>query len=121
MKAVAIIPAAGEGTRMRTTSPKQFLSLAGVPILVHTLRKFSRCSSIGMAIVPMRKSDIASPSTECRGTSLLVVYAMSFSRAFLDLSFRPGSSSTELAKMVGRATRWLPGTGSETFGVDRRL
>ena len=60
MKAVAIIPAAGEGTRMRTTSPKQFLSLAGVPILVHTLRKFSRCSSIGMAIVPMRKSDIAS-------------------------------------------------------------
>ena len=60
MKAVAIIPAAGVGTRMRTTSPKQFLSLAGVPILVHTLRKFSRCPSVGMAIVPMRKSDIAS-------------------------------------------------------------
>ena len=60
MKAVAIIPAAGVGTRMRSTSPKQFLSLAGVPILVHTLRKFSRCSSIGMAVVPMRKSDIAS-------------------------------------------------------------
>src|SRR5688572_11429507 len=59
MKAVAIIPAAGMGTRMRTSSPKQFLSLAGVPILVHTLRKFSRCISIGMAIVPMRKSDIA--------------------------------------------------------------
>jgi len=59
MKAVAIIPAAGMGTRMRTSSPKQFLSLAGVPILVHTLRKFSRCTSISMAIVPMRKSDIA--------------------------------------------------------------
>jgi 2-C-methyl-D-erythritol 4-phosphate cytidylyltransferase len=59
MRAVAIIPAAGVGTRMRTSSPKQFLSLAGVPILVHTLRKFSRCASIGMAIVPMRKLDIA--------------------------------------------------------------
>ena len=59
MKAVAIIPAAGVGTRMRTSSPKQFLSLAGVPILVHTLRKFARCTSISMAIVPMRKSDIA--------------------------------------------------------------
>ena len=60
MKAVAIIPAAGVGTRMRTTNPKQFLSLAGVPILVHTLRKFSRCPAVGTAIVPMRKSDIAS-------------------------------------------------------------
>ncbi|MCI0419051.1 MAG: 2-C-methyl-D-erythritol 4-phosphate cytidylyltransferase [Acidobacteria bacterium] len=60
MKAVAIIPAAGMGTRMRSTSPKQFLSLAGVPILVHTLRKFARCQSVSMAIVPMRKSDISS-------------------------------------------------------------
>jgi 2-C-methyl-D-erythritol 4-phosphate cytidylyltransferase len=60
MKAVAIIPAAGAGTRMRSTRPKQFLSLAGVPILVHTLRKFSRCPSVRVAIVPMRKSDISS-------------------------------------------------------------
>ncbi len=59
MKAVAIIPAAGTGTRMKASHPKQFLSLAGVPILVHTLRKFIRCPSIEMAIVPMRKPDIA--------------------------------------------------------------
>ena len=63
MKAVAIIPAAGEGTRMRSSSPKQFLSLAGVPILIHTLRKFARCPLIGSAIVPMRKSDISSFQT----------------------------------------------------------
>jgi len=60
MKAVVIIPAAGMGTRMKSASPKQFLSLAGVPILVHTLRKFSRSPSVSMAIVPMRESDIAS-------------------------------------------------------------
>lgn len=59
MKAIAIIPAAGSGTRMKSSSPKQFLSLGGVPILVHTLRKFMRCSSIEMAIVPMRRPDIA--------------------------------------------------------------
>ncbi len=59
MRAVAIIPAAGTGTRMKSASPKQFLSLAGVPILVHTLRKFKRCLSIDMAIVPMRAPDIA--------------------------------------------------------------
>lgn len=60
MRAVAIIPAAGTGTRMRSSSPKQFLTLAGVPILIHTLRKFARCPLIEQVIVPMRKADIAS-------------------------------------------------------------
>jgi 2-C-methyl-D-erythritol 4-phosphate cytidylyltransferase/2-C-methyl-D-erythritol 2,4-cyclodiphosphate synthase len=36
----AIIPAAGFGTRMGVEIPKQFLELAGVPILVRTLRVF---------------------------------------------------------------------------------
>ncbi len=35
-----IIPAAGFGSRMGAQQPKQFLSLAGMPILVHTLRVF---------------------------------------------------------------------------------
>lgn len=36
----AIIPAAGFGTRMGADIPKQFLELAGVPVLVRTLRVF---------------------------------------------------------------------------------
>lgn len=36
----AVIPAAGSGRRMGSSSPKQFLLLAGVPVLVHTLRVF---------------------------------------------------------------------------------
>jgi 2-C-methyl-D-erythritol 4-phosphate cytidylyltransferase len=63
MKAVAIIPAAGSGTRMRSTRPKQFLALGGVPILVHTLRKFSQCRLLQKAIVPMREADIRSFET----------------------------------------------------------
>ena len=58
MKTVAIIPAAGTGTRMRTSRPKQFLSLAGSPIIIHTLRKFALCQKIKEAIVPLRKSDM---------------------------------------------------------------
>jgi len=35
---VAIVPAAGSGSRMGGSSPKQFLRLGGVPVLVRTLR-----------------------------------------------------------------------------------
>jgi 2-C-methyl-D-erythritol 4-phosphate cytidylyltransferase len=58
MKAAAIIPAAGTGTRMRSASPKQFLKLEGVPIIVHTLRKFLQCKEIQRIVVPLRKSDV---------------------------------------------------------------
>jgi 2-C-methyl-D-erythritol 4-phosphate cytidylyltransferase len=59
MKAVAIIPAAGIGTRMKSSAPKQFLVLEGSPIVVHTLRKFARCRLIHQIIVPLRKTDIS--------------------------------------------------------------
>ena len=58
MKAAAIIPAAGMGTRMRSPSPKQFLTLQGTPIVVHTLKKFLRCEEIQKIVVPLRKADI---------------------------------------------------------------
>lgn len=38
--AAAIIPAAGIGSRMKLKEPKQFHPLAGIPILIHTLRPF---------------------------------------------------------------------------------
>jgi len=37
----AIIPAAGSGRRMGGGTPKQFQPLAGVPVLIHTLRLFA--------------------------------------------------------------------------------
>jgi 2-C-methyl-D-erythritol 4-phosphate cytidylyltransferase/2-C-methyl-D-erythritol 2,4-cyclodiphosphate synthase len=37
-KTGVIIPAAGSGSRMETARPKQFLALAGVPVLARTLR-----------------------------------------------------------------------------------
>ena len=40
MKTVAIIPAGGTGRRMGEGIPKQYLPLAGIPILVHTLKRF---------------------------------------------------------------------------------
>jgi 2-C-methyl-D-erythritol 4-phosphate cytidylyltransferase len=48
---VAIIAAAGQGTRMAGERPKQFIELAGVPILFHTLRAFEQCDVIQEIIV----------------------------------------------------------------------
>lgn len=48
---VAIIAAAGQGTRMAGKRPKQFLELAGTPILFHTLRAFEECDLIHETIV----------------------------------------------------------------------
>lgn len=48
---VAIIAAAGQGTRMAGKRPKQFLELAGTPILFHTLKAFEECELIHETIV----------------------------------------------------------------------
>lgn len=40
----AVIVAGGKGTRIKSTTPKQFLELAGKPILLHTIEAFYRYS-----------------------------------------------------------------------------
>ena len=69
MKTVAIIPAAGLGTRMGKASSdgeagrKQFLLLDGAPILLHTIRKFVQAESIDEILVALRADDVASVQT----------------------------------------------------------
>lgn len=46
MKTVAIIPAGGSGTRMKSGVSKQYLLLGGIPILVHTLRVFQETPAV---------------------------------------------------------------------------
>ena len=45
-KAVAVIVGAGEGTRMRTQTRKQYLMLGDRPVLAHTLSVFEACEVI---------------------------------------------------------------------------
>lgn len=66
MKVAVILPAAGLGTRMAKSQPdngphsrKQFLQLEGVPILLHTIRKFAQCPSVTEIFVALRVDDIA--------------------------------------------------------------
>ena len=72
MKVFVIIPAAGLGTRMGAPSvakvkpsaskqsrSKQFKELGGVPILVHTLRRFAAVPEVYEIIVALRRDEIS--------------------------------------------------------------
>ncbi len=57
---IAIIPAAGSGSRFGGQKPKQFIEISGEPIIIHTLRKFDECADIGAIIVALHSSEIES-------------------------------------------------------------
>lgn len=72
MQVFVILPAAGLGTRMAgpqknpndkdpssgTPPPKQFLALAGVPILIHSLRAFAAVERVTAIYVAVRKTEL---------------------------------------------------------------
>jgi 2-C-methyl-D-erythritol 4-phosphate cytidylyltransferase/2-C-methyl-D-erythritol 2,4-cyclodiphosphate synthase len=57
---VAIIPAAGSGARFGGERPKQFVEIGGVPIIIHTLRRFDACQDIDAIIVALPPSETGS-------------------------------------------------------------
>lgn len=50
-KKYALIVAGGKGTRMGSEVPKQFLLLKGIPVLMHTIRKFSEAGCDELIVV----------------------------------------------------------------------
>jgi 2-C-methyl-D-erythritol 4-phosphate cytidylyltransferase len=56
---VAIVVAAGKGTRLGGNRPKQFLELGGIPVVIHTLRQFDRCREINeiITVLPAEETD----------------------------------------------------------------
>ena len=58
MNVAAIIPAAGVGTRMKSSGPKQFIPLGDGSVLIHTLGKFVACSRVLTACVSLRETDM---------------------------------------------------------------
>src|SRR5215469_9902978 len=64
MKVIALIPAAGLGTRMAPPSPgkgktKQFTELRGTPILIHTLRKFALSPAVSEIYLALRPEEMS--------------------------------------------------------------
>jgi len=63
MRTVAIVPAAGSGNRMGRKLSKQYLSLGGVPLLVHTLNVFEKCPLIDALLVVVQPPDVEAVRT----------------------------------------------------------
>ena len=59
MKTVVIIPAGGTGRRMGGEIPKQYLSLAGIPILAHTLEAFQSSPLVDEILLVVPGGDVA--------------------------------------------------------------
>ena len=62
----AILPAAGLGTRMGHETPKQFLELDGVPIVILSLRRVASCPLISSIIVATRAEEVVRLDAQIR-------------------------------------------------------
>lgn len=54
----AVIVAAGSGTRLGGEKPKQFVEIAGKPLVIHTLLKFENCAAIDEIILVLPAAEI---------------------------------------------------------------
>lgn len=64
MNTLAVIPSAGFGRRMGGTTPKQFLEIAGRPILEWTLSRFEACPEVDGVILVVPAEAVE--ATQCQ-------------------------------------------------------
>ena len=57
LQVAAIVPAAGLGSRLGARTSKAFVSLAGAPLLAHTLRALQASPSIGWIVLVVREGE----------------------------------------------------------------
>jgi 2-C-methyl-D-erythritol 4-phosphate cytidylyltransferase len=69
-RVAAILPAAGLGTRMGASMPKQFLELDGMPLLLFTLRRLAACPLITDFIISTRTEDVVALQDQVAKASL---------------------------------------------------
>ena len=91
-RVTAILPAAGLGTRMGAETPKQFLELDGVPVLLFTLRRLAACQAITDFVISTRPEDFRSWKRSMAERSRPRISAVESRRSIL-----PGSGPYALA------------------------
>jgi len=97
---VAIVVAAGKGTRLGGDRPKQFLELAGVPIIVHALRQFERCREISEVVTVLPAEETAGFESAVNRFNLKKVKRVIAGGATRAQSVRRGLESTPDANII---------------------
>jgi 2-C-methyl-D-erythritol 4-phosphate cytidylyltransferase len=69
-RVTAVLPAAGLGTRMGADTPKQFLALDGVPVLLFTLRRLAACPLITDFVIATRAEEVDSLTSSVEAENL---------------------------------------------------
>jgi 2-C-methyl-D-erythritol 4-phosphate cytidylyltransferase len=72
-RAAAVIVAGGSGRRFGAEVPKQYLLLAGEPVLLHTVRAFETHPSIHSVVVVLPPADADAPPRWLRETGARIV------------------------------------------------
>jgi 2-C-methyl-D-erythritol 4-phosphate cytidylyltransferase len=76
MKKYAIIVAGGSGMRMQSALPKQFIRIAGKPILMHTLQKFYDFSESVKIILVLPKYQLLRWDELCKEYNFSLAYTL---------------------------------------------
>lgn len=69
-RVTAVLPAAGLGTRMGADTPKQFLALDGVPLLLFTLRRLASSPLITDFVIATRAEEVDSVTSSVEAEKL---------------------------------------------------
>lgn len=78
MKKFALIVAGGSGNRMKTEIPKQFIEIAGKPILMHTLLNFKNFDPEIYIVLVLPKNQLSDWKFLCQKFSFDLKYELAF-------------------------------------------
>lgn len=78
MKKFALIVAGGNGTRMETSVPKQFLEIEGKPILIYTFEAFSKFDSEIEFVLVLPENQVTFWDELCAKHSFSINYKIAF-------------------------------------------
>ena len=96
----AIIVAAGSGTRFNSEKPKQFVELAGKPLIVHTIERFESSKSIDSIVLVLPSDWLREFESIAEKTNFRKIIKITLGGATRAVSVRNGlddaSSDTEV-------------------------
>lgn len=118
----AIIVAGGKGTRMQSSTPKQFMPINGFPILMHTLNAFFDYSEKINVIVVLPEDDIDTWKDLCQTYKYQKKITLAIGGDSRFQSVKNGLAKIQEAKgLVAIHDGVRPLTGKDIIGASYRL